>query len=114
MSQVTRSLTLESALRFPKTDPKRQTQAQIIALSRDDARLIIRPMLAGRLLDMVIPSACYEMDTSLDGAWWVGAAAAVAKAPRVYPSLGGFFCAPLVPSRPCTAGLPVLLSTLGR
>ena len=44
---------------------------------------------------MVIPSACYEMDTSLDGAWWVGAAAAVAKAPRVYPSLGGFFCAPL-------------------
>ena len=49
---------------------------------------------------MVIPSACYEMDTSLDGAWWVGAAAAVAKAPRVYPSLGGFFCAPLVPSRP--------------
>ena len=47
---------------------------------------------------MVIPSACYEMDTSLDGAWWVGAAAAVAKAPRVYPSLGGFFCAPLSPS----------------
>ena len=55
-------------------------------------------MLAGRLLDMVIPSACYEMDTSLDGAWWVGAAAAVGKAPRVYPSLGGFFCAPLHPS----------------
>ena len=52
----------------------------------------------GRLLDMVIPSACYEMDTSLDGAWWVGAAAAVGKAPRVYPSLGGFFCAP--PSNP--------------
>ena len=72
-------------------------------------------MLAGRLLDMVIPSACYEMDTSLDGAWWVGAAAAVAKAPRVYPSLGGFFCAPLSPSLAptVTAAAPSSFSDLG-
>ena len=36
-----------------------------------------------------------QMDPSLDGKWWVAAAAAAAQAgsirPRIYPSLGGFF-----------------------
>ena len=41
------------------------------------------------LVDYLIPSACAEMDSSLDGSWWVDLCR---EHPiQVYPSLGGFF-----------------------
>ena len=41
------------------------------------------------LVDYLIPSACAEMDSSLDGRWWVELCRD--RPIRVYPSLGGFF-----------------------
>lgn len=42
-----------------------------------------------KLIDYLIPSACAEMDPSIDGQWWSNLCA---RTPiRVYPSLGGWF-----------------------
>jgi hypothetical protein len=41
------------------------------------------------LVDYLIPSACGEMDSSLDGAWWVELCRETPI--RIYPSLGGWF-----------------------
>ena len=60
----------------------------------------VHSWLDGALLDYLIPSACYEMDPGIDGAWWVAAAAAAPSPPRVYPSLGGVL--PRAHANPCT------------
>lgn len=63
----------------------------------------VHSWLDGGLLDYLIPSACYEMDPGIDGAWWVAAAAAAPSPPRVYPSLGGV--RPRAHANPCTVWL---------
>ncbi len=63
-----------------------------VAASREACRHVgydVEQWVEEELVDYLIPAACAEMDSSLDGRWWVELCRDTPI--RVYPSLGGFF-----------------------